>query len=99
MSASIVAQLTGCNYGHMWGWGSNGWGWLSMSIMMVAGVSLVAVVVFGVARYLRRGGVGDPSAQAKRLLAERFARGEITPEEYRERLDQLGGVGRTAGRR
>jgi putative membrane protein len=28
--------------------------------------------------------------RAKGILAERFARGEISGEEYRERLDQLG---------
>jgi putative membrane protein len=28
--------------------------------------------------------------RAKEILAERFARGELSPEEYRERLTELG---------
>jgi uncharacterized membrane protein len=31
----------------------------------------------------------DATAPARAILAERFARGEISPEEYRERLDHL----------
>jgi putative membrane protein len=36
----------------------------------------------------RRGGRG-PRDPAKRILGERFARGEISADEYRERLAQL----------
>jgi len=32
--------------------------------------------------------------RAQDILAERYARGELTSEEYRERLDQLRGGGR-----
>jgi putative membrane protein len=37
----------------------------------------------------RRGRRGDPLDRARELLAERFARGELTGEEYRQRLDEL----------
>jgi putative membrane protein len=32
----------------------------------------------------------DPFDQARAILAERYARDEITAEEYRKRLDELG---------
>jgi putative membrane protein len=38
----------------------------------------------------RRGCWGHHGSSARAILAERFARGEITPEEYRERSAQLG---------
>lgn len=38
----------------------------------------------------RRDGRGDPLLdQAREVLAERYARGELTGEEYRERRDEL----------
>jgi putative membrane protein len=46
---------------------------------------LGAVVVFGV---LRRGG-WRARADARSVLADRFARGEIGAEEYRARLSEL----------
>jgi putative membrane protein len=64
-------------YGGMPGWGA---------LMMVGtGLTLVAVLVLAVfmAVRLRR---ADP----RRLLAERFARGEIDEQEYRHGLDVLG---------
>lgn len=32
----------------------------------------------------------DVLSSAKRILAERYARGELSTDEYRERVDQLG---------
>ncbi len=58
------------------------------------------VVIFGIVmlvRYVRRGGeqtTAPSSSQGpERLLAERFARGEIDEEEYRQRLATLQGAG------
>ena len=31
----------------------------------------------------------DPSARARKILAERYAQGELLPEEYRERVGVL----------
>lgn len=31
----------------------------------------------------------DPNDRAREILAERYARGELTTEEYRERVEQL----------
>jgi putative membrane protein len=47
---------------------------------------LVAAVWFFTRRRRRR--YGDDRAKA--ILAERFARGEISTEEFRERVEQLG---------
>lgn len=48
---------------------------------------LVGAVVWLLAR--RRDRDGDPRSRARELLAERYARGEIDGEEYRERLAEL----------
>jgi putative membrane protein len=51
-------------------------------------VALIATVVWFVARSARspeRSGV----ERAREVLAERYARGELTTEEYQERLEQL----------
>jgi putative membrane protein len=52
--------------------------------------ALIIVCVIALVRYLRR---STPAAEE--MLAERFARGEINEQEYRERLDVLrrAGVG------
>jgi len=51
----------------------------------------IAVIVFVVWTVKRRGGWRrpDPLDRAREVLAERFARGELTADEYRERLGQL----------
>lgn len=70
----------------MW-WGS-GYGWIWMILVWVV---VIGVVVWAVARITARdGGRGrvDPDS-ARRILDERFARGEIDEDEYRHRRDQL----------
>jgi putative membrane protein len=51
------------------------------------------VALIGVAAWLimrRRARRHDPLDRAREVLAERFARGELTGEEYRARLGDLG---------
>ena len=54
---------------------------------------LLWLAVIGLAVWLvvRHRGGGGPSVteRAREILAERYARGEIAGEEYRERLEQL----------
>lgn len=77
-------------HGHM-GWGG---GWL----MLVFGTLMMTGFVILVLWLVRSAGIGgsaqgleeDPLAPARRILAERYARGEVTTEEYRERVDELG---------
>ena len=81
----------------MWGWGDAGWGnggwgwgaWLPMMLFMLVflGVVVWAVVMF------TRSWTSRPSdhdhvehvTDPRRILDERFARGEIDEEEYRKR--------------
>jgi putative membrane protein len=69
---------------HMSGWGG-GWMWLWGTLMMLTWVALIAAAVWFLARSLGSGRGG----RAREILEERYARGELTTEEYRERLDQL----------
>lgn len=68
-------------WGHMDGWGG-GWMWLWGSLMMLSWVVIVAAAIWFLTR--GRGGTG-----ARDILDERYARGELSTEEYRERLEQL----------
>jgi putative membrane protein len=65
--------------GHMDGW----WAW--GMLMMAAWVVLIGAGIWWVARSLPSG----RSGHARDILDERYARGEITSEEYRERVEQL----------
>jgi putative membrane protein len=69
---------------HMDGWG---WGW--GVLMMVLIVALIGLVVWAIAR-MNRPSSGKPTDRAHEILAERFARGEITAQEYQELLQHLG---------
>ncbi len=78
----VLADTNG--WGHMAGWGG-GWMWLWGTFMMVAVVAGF-VWLFTQGRGQASGGGGT---RARDILEERYARGELTTEEYRERLDQL----------
>jgi putative membrane protein len=62
--------------------------------MTVGNLVLWAVIILGVVALLRhrpRSGATGPRPTAEEMLAERFARGEIADDEYRQRLDVLRG--------
>jgi putative membrane protein len=65
-------------------WGPGPW-W---PIFPLFWVLVWGFVIFAVFRF-RRGGRWHHAHTAEDVLAERYARGEITVEEYRERLDVL----------
>lgn len=74
------------------GWGSGDW--IAMVVMMVAFWGVVAALVVWAVRALR------PAPHApERVLADRFARGEIDDDEYRRRRDALVGSGTSDGGR
>ena len=60
------------------------WGTLMMVIVAVAIVWLVRAAASN-----SRGSSPTGEDHARAILAERYARGELTTEEYRERLDHL----------
>jgi len=81
----------------MIGNGGGAGGWMFFGFLMMVGVVLLVVVVVRViAGGVRRGTDepahprGRPESEARRLLDERYARGELSTEEYQERLRVLG---------
>ena len=71
----------------MWGWGS-GFGWIWMLIVWAV---VIGGVVWIVTQLSTRNGPrerGGPS-DARSILDERFARGEIDEAEYRRIRDEL----------
>ena len=72
---------------HMDGWGG-GWMWLWGAATMLLVVLLVVWLVRSIAGSSRPRRT-DPSERARSILSERYARGELSTEEYRERLSEL----------
>ena len=83
LSETILAQARWGD--HMRGW-DGGWMWLWGTLMMLTWVAIIAAAVWLIIRSVR--GDGD-SRRAREVLDERFARGELTVEEYRERREAL----------
>ena len=75
----------------MWQYGNGmgGWGFGLMTVGNLLVWALIVVGVIALLRHLSRRGSGVPRPTAEDLLAERFARGDITEQEYRGRLDVL----------
>lgn len=79
-------------YGH--GYGMSTWGWIALTVGILLVVSLLvlgAVLVARASRRPRPSPTGPPPRLSEQTLAERFARGEIDEEEYRQRLAVLTG--------
>jgi putative membrane protein len=76
------------------GYAMSGWGWLLITLGMLGFWALVAVAAVVL---LRRPDQSDqqrqpdqqPQPDAEEILAQRLARGELDPEEYRQRLQTL----------
>ncbi|MEV7186384.1 SHOCT domain-containing protein [Kitasatospora sp. NPDC093102] len=86
--------------------GMNGWGIGPMTVSTLLLWALVVLGVIALVRYLSRTAPHGPAAPPvppvtappmlptpEQLLAERLARGEIEPDEYRARLATLRGAG------
>ena len=85
-----------CHFGN---WGSFGtWGWIGMILQMVLWLGLIAGIVVFIVWAVRRSGrtvtamssyaiSGQPTA--KEILQARYARGEITREQYQQMLSDL----------
>lgn len=83
---------------HGWGWGHGGGPGFWWPLIPLVWVALVGTVVWFVARRPhthQAAGSGPnvsgqaPAQNARQILAERYARGEISTEEYQERLTNL----------
>ncbi len=94
MNTEFIAADPWDGWGHMGG----GWAWLWGGFMMLFWVGLIALVVWLVARTVS----GSRPAtrpelsgldRARDILSERYARGEISTEEYHDRITHLGRSG------
>lgn len=70
------------SWGMMGGW----WFWIIISIVVVV---IIAVLIYLLNKEDRDKGMDPESKSAEKLLDERYARGEITTEEYNERKDEI----------
>ena len=71
----------------MWGYGGGAEFWWMVIVSLIGVLVVVALAVGGVV--LLRGGVGNGAELARRILNERFARGEIDEEEFNRRAAAL----------
>lgn len=69
------------------GMGMMGFGLLMMLVGLVILLALIALVVWAVVHFASRSGSADA---ARRVLDERYARGEIGDEDYQRMKRQLG---------
>ncbi len=90
----------------MWGYGMGWGGWVLMALMMVGFWALVVAAIIAAFRSSSRaegsGRLGRPGRDARteaaradgarRILDERYARGEIDEQDYLARLGVLGGT-------
>lgn len=73
-------------------WYDHGMSGLGYTLMTVGTVLFWGLVIAGIivlVRYVRRGRYAPDDGTPERILAERFARGDIDEEEYRNRLATL----------
>ncbi len=90
----------------MYGYGNGigGWGYALMAVSMILFWGAVIYGIVTLVRYTRRDGpqrrepAEPPAPEPERLLAERFARGEISEDEYHQRLTTLRAAGPAAPR-
>ena len=75
-------------WGATWWHQADWWWWMWWLVMAAITVGLVAAMVWLIGR---QGGPGPRAAtgRARQILAERFARGELTADEYRARQAEL----------
>jgi putative membrane protein len=88
LTFTVLAQRAGASdgWGHMDGWGG-GWMWLWGTLMMFSWVAIIAAAIWFLSR--SRDTTGSRPSRAKEILEERYASGELSTEEYRERLEHL----------
>lgn len=77
------------------GYGMGGWMWvwgaaLIIGVLVLIGGLVWAIVATTAHRRAPQAGAAEP-APARQILDERYARGELDTQEYRERVQALGG--------
>ena len=80
----------------MWDNGTMGWSW-GFGLLAMVGVAVLVYVIIRLSTKNGERGLSSPSSSApsdlssaRTILDERFARGDLTAEQYRERIRVLG---------
>lgn len=88
-------MMGGFDGGMMGGWGFGTFDWLGMLIQFLFWGGILALVAWAITRIFPSQRTGEPPAggedSAVEILRQRFARGEISAEEYEERRRILSG--------
>jgi len=86
-----VSLLADTDHEHHMAWGASWWMWIWGPLMMIGFVLLVVFLVRGLAgsSAAQTSSTPDPMDQARSLLAERYARGELSTDEYDERRSRI----------
>lgn len=81
----------GFGYGMMGGLGGfGGLGWMGWIFQIVILIAVISLIVYGIRRFTGKDGYhSHTSNDALQILAERFAKGEISAEEYRTMREHL----------
>ncbi len=87
MNAFVSFAADDDGWGHMGDWGG-GWMWLWGTVMMIFFV-VVIVWLLGAGRATTGPDRREPGDRAREILAVRYAKGEMSTEEYRERISEL----------
>lgn len=70
-------------------WGDGEHWWIGRLVMLLFWIVLIVLFIWWMRRSAWRYHEPTPLERARGILAERYARGEIDDEEYRERLSHL----------
>ncbi|SEN81996.1 SHOCT domain-containing protein [Cryobacterium sp. TMT1-3] len=80
----------------MWGNGTMGWSW-GYGLLAMVGIALLVYVIIRISTKNAEPGPSSPPpsvpsdlTSARKILDERFARGELTAEQYRDQIRVLG---------
>jgi putative membrane protein len=90
MIATILTDAGDGNYyRHMDGW-DGGWMWLwGISMMVLFSVLIVWLLRSNITPSGQALRLPEPTDGARTILAERFAKGELSTDEYQERVEAL----------
>ncbi|HEX2053952.1 MAG TPA: hypothetical protein VHJ78_09550 [Actinomycetota bacterium] len=81
--SGLLVVLSG-TAGHYGGWGPGGW-WFGPALPLL----WITLVGLGIWFFARRRPQQAALDGARQLLADRYARGELTGDEYTEKLERL----------
>jgi len=74
----------------MWGPEGMGWGWGAVGVVhMIVFWTFVVLVVLILVRWLATGHLPPPGHSAREILEERYARGELTREQFEQMKTDL----------